>query len=142
MKEKTMNMTTGNPVRLLLTFALPMLVGNIFQQFYNLVDSIIVGKFVGANALAAVGASGSVTFMFFALIWGISGGAGVITAQCFGGGNEDRVKRSIANAAYLMVSSAVLISGIAFFLAEPVLVLMKTPAEVLYDASARIPAQA
>lgn len=64
MKEKTMNMTTGNPVRLLLTFALPMLVGNIFQQFYNLVDSIIVGKFVGANALAAVGASGSVTFMF------------------------------------------------------------------------------
>jgi len=133
-KEKTMNMTSGNPIRLLLTFAVPMLVGNIFQQFYNLVDSIIVGKFVGANALAAVGASGSVTFMFFALIWGISSGAGVVTAQCFGGGNPDRVKRSIANAAYIMVTSAVLIAGTAFFMAEPVLILMKTPKEVLYDA--------
>ena len=76
MKTKTLNMTVGNPVRLLIVFAVPMLIGNIFQQVYNLVDSIIVGKFVGAQALAAVGASGSVTFMFFSLFWGISRGRG------------------------------------------------------------------
>ena len=131
---KVLNMTEGNPVKLLMTFALPMLVGNVFQQLYNLVDSVIVGRFVGAQALAAVGASGSVTFMFFALLWGISGGAGVVTSQCFGGGNEDRVKRSVANAAYIMVFTSILISAIAFVEAEPVLRLMNTPEDVLYDA--------
>ena len=66
MKSRTLNMTEGNPVQLLLVFAVPMLIGNIFQQLYNLVDSVIVGKFVGADALAAVGATGSVSVLFFA----------------------------------------------------------------------------
>ena len=107
--RRDVDMTEGNIFRHLVSFAIPLLLGNIFQQMYNLVDSVIVGKFVGAQALAAVGASGSVTFMFFALLWGISGGAGVITSQCFGGGNEDRVKRSVANAAYIMIFSSILI---------------------------------
>ena len=72
MKSKTLNMTQGNPIQLLLIFAVPMLIGNVFQQLYNLVDSVIVGKFVGANALASIGATNSVTFMFFALCNGIA----------------------------------------------------------------------
>ncbi|MBQ1662387.1 MAG: hypothetical protein II054_07780 [Treponema sp.] len=67
MKETTINMTEGNPVRLILIFSLPMLIGNIFQQLYNFVDSVIVGQFVGADALAAIGATASITFFFFAL---------------------------------------------------------------------------
>ena len=66
-KTGTLNMTTGNPTKLLLVFAIPMLIGNIFQQMYNLVDSVIVGRFVGADALAAIGVTGSVSFLFFAL---------------------------------------------------------------------------
>ena len=66
MKSKTLNMTEGNPVQLILIFAVPMLIGNVFQQLYNLVDSVIVGKFVGAEALASIGATNAVTFMFFA----------------------------------------------------------------------------
>ena len=66
MKNYTTDMTTGNPVRHILIFALPALIGNIFQQIYNIADSIIVGRFVGAQALAAVGATASITFLFFA----------------------------------------------------------------------------
>lgn len=62
---RTMNMTEGNTLKLLIVFSIPMLIGNLFQQAYNLADSMIVGKFLGADALAAVGATGSVTFLFF-----------------------------------------------------------------------------
>ena len=67
MKSKTLNMTEGNPAHLLIIFAIPMLIGNIFQQLYNLVDSVIVGRYVGADALAAIGATNSISFLFFAL---------------------------------------------------------------------------
>ncbi|SEP72145.1 MATE family efflux transporter [Butyrivibrio sp. TB] len=77
-KTSILNMTEGNPVALIIQFSIPMLIGNLFQQLYNLVDSIIVGQFVGADALAAIGATGSVTFLFFALCNGI--GSSGITA--------------------------------------------------------------
>ena len=67
MKDKTLNMTSGSAVRLLIIFSIPMLIGNVFQQLYNLADSIIVGQFLGADALAAIGATGSITFFFFSL---------------------------------------------------------------------------
>ncbi|MBR5116492.1 MAG: MATE family efflux transporter, partial [Lachnospiraceae bacterium] len=74
-----MNMTEGSPTGLLIRFAVPMLIGNIFQQLYNLVDSVIVGRFVGSAALASVGATASVVFLFFALCNGIGNGGGIIT---------------------------------------------------------------
>ncbi len=80
----TMNMTEGNPLVLLSKFALPLLIGNLFQQAYNLADSMIVGQLLGANSLAAVGATGSISFLFFSIFNGISGGCGIITAQHFG----------------------------------------------------------
>ena len=93
MKSKTLNMTQGSPTKLLIIFAIPMLIGNVFQQMYNLVDSVIVGKYVGANALAAVGATNHVSFLFFSLCNGIGSGGGIITAQQFGAGNKENVKK-------------------------------------------------
>ena len=77
-KQYVMDMTKGNETSLLLRFTLPMLVGNIFQQFYNMVDSIIVGRFVGTNALGAVGSVGCITFMFFSLCLGLGSGIGIL----------------------------------------------------------------
>ena len=98
MKEQNssvLNMTEGNPVSLIIKFSIPMLIGNLFQQLYNLVDSIIVGQFVGPQALAAIGVTGSVTFLFFALCNGFGNGGGIITSQAFGKGDDDEVRISI-----------------------------------------------
>ena len=124
-------MTEGNPVQLLLVFAIPMLIGNVFQQLYNLVDSVIVGKFVGADALAAVGATGSVCFLFFALCNGLGSGGGIITAQQFGAGNKESVKRAIINSGYILVIGSVLMGTVAFVISEWVLTAMATPPEIL-----------
>jgi putative MATE family efflux protein len=134
MRSKTLNMTEGSPVRLLIVFAIPMLIGNLFQQFYNLVDSVVVGKYVGAEALAAVGATGSVSFLFFALCNGVGSGGGIITAKQFGAGNEDEVKRTIVNSGYILFAGSLVVGLIAFLLAEPLLRFMATPENILQDA--------
>ena len=135
MKSKTLNMTEGNPVQLLLIFAVPMLIGNIFQQLYNLVDSVIVGKFVGADALAAIGATNAVSFLFFAMCNGIASGGGIITAQQFGAGNKENIKKAIVNSAYILIIGSIIIGAFAFFIAENVLYMMATPNEIIEDAS-------
>lgn len=137
-KEMNLDMTVGSPVRHLLVFSLPMLVGNLFQQVYNLVDSIIVGQFVGANALAAIGATSSICFFFFALCNGIGSGGGIITSQFFGAGDEARVKRSLSNVAYIMVVFPFIVGILAFFLAGPLLEVLKTPADIMADALAYV----
>lgn len=134
MKSKTLNMTEGNPVQLLIVFAIPMLIGNIFQQMYNLVDSVIVGKIVGADALAAIGATGSVTFLFFAMCNGIGSGGGIITAKYFGAGNAEKVKKAIVNAGYILLFGSFLVGAIAYMSSEAVLRFMKTPEEIMQDA--------
>lgn len=130
-KSKTLKMTEGEPIKLLIVFAIPMLIGNIFQQVYNLVDSIIVGRFVGADALAAVGATSSITFLFFALCNGIGNGGGIITAQYFGAGEEDTVKSSIANVGYLMLANAIMVGGIAYAASEGILRILGTPDTIM-----------
>ena len=129
-------MTEGSPVRLLLAFSVPMLIGNIFQQLYNLVDSVIVGQFVGAQALAAIGATGSITFFFFALCNGIGAGGGIVTSHFFGEGNTDKVKNCIANTAYIMLVIPTTIGAIAFFTAGPILHLLNTPDSIMADSKA------
>ncbi|MBQ8596325.1 MAG: MATE family efflux transporter [Lachnospiraceae bacterium] len=135
MRSKTLNMTEGSPVRLLIVFAIPMLIGNLFQQFYNLVDSIVVGKYVGAEALAAVGATGSVSFLFFALCNGVGSGGGIITAKQFGAGNEEEVKKTIVNSGYILFAGSLVVGLIAFMLAGPLLRFMATPENILQDAT-------
>ncbi len=132
MKQKTVNMTVGNPVKLLVVFSIPMLIGNIFQQFYSLVDSIIVGRYVGAQALAAIGVTGSVSFMFFSLSTGISSGGGIITSQFFGAGKTDKVKNAMVNAAYINLTLAICVSFLAYTFSGAVLRFLGTPADI-YD---------
>ena len=134
--KTVLNMTEGNPVSLLLVFSVPMLIGNLFQQLYNLVDSVIVGQFVGKDALAAIGATGSVTFLFFALCNGIGSGGGIITSQFFGRGERDNVKSCIVNTGYIMLVFPVIVGTAAFFLAHPVLRLLDTPDTIMSDAVA------
>lgn len=127
-------MTDGSPYRLMLHFAIPMLIGNLFQQAYNLADSMIVGQFLGADALAAVGSTGSISFLFFSFCNGISGGGGVVTAHAFGSGNADQVRKSIANSAWIMFSLAVLTGLVSFCLTPTVLQWMGTPDSIRPDA--------
>lgn len=134
MRDNTVNMTEGNPVRLLLAFSVPMLIGNIFQQLYNLVDSVIVGQFIGAQALAAIGATGSITFFFFALCNGIGAGGGIVTSHFFGEGSTEKVKNCIANTAYIMLVIPTTIGVIAFFAAGPILRLLNTPESIISDS--------
>lgn len=133
-KDRTLNMTEGSPLRLLVVFALPMLIGNIFQQVYNLVDSVIVGRLVGADALAAIGATNSVTFFFFALCNGFASAGGIITSQAFGSGKEKDVKNCITNTAYVMFIMPLVIGTLGFILTGPLLRLLNTPDAIFTDS--------
>lgn len=133
-KKFVCDMTVGNETSLLLKFSLPMLVGNIFQQFYNMVDSIVVGNYVGKNALAAVGMTSSLTFFYFALCNGFATGAGVLMSQYFGIKNEKRVKDAIGNSIYLLIGMGILVSILSVLLARPTLVLLNTPDAIFEDA--------
>lgn len=97
------DMTTGNPTKLIFLFAMPMLIGNLFQQFYTMIDAVIVGKFVSVDALAAVGATNSVNFFMISLIIGLMSGISVVVAQYFGFKDYDRLKDVIATATYAVV---------------------------------------
>lgn len=133
-KDNTLIMTEGNTLRLLISFAIPMLIGNLFQQLYNLVDSIIVGRLVGADALAAIGVTGSISFLFFALCNGISSGGGIIASQYFGMNDASMVKKCITNTAYIMIILPTVVGIIAFFLAKPLLLVMGTPDSIMHDS--------
>ena len=136
MKANMINMTEGSPVRLLLTFSIPMLIGNIFQQLYNLADSVIVGQLIGAQALASIGATASVTFFFFALCNGIGTGGGIITSHFFGEGDDEKVKNCIVNTAFIMIVVPLVIGTIAFFTTRALLGFLKTPDEIMPEAAA------
>ena len=130
------DMTKGNPMQLLIQFSLPLLVGNIFQQLYNMVDSIIVGNFVGANALGAIGTTNSLNFFFFSLVAGLSVGIGIIVAQYFGFGDEEKVKDAIGNSIWIITVCSVIMAIIGFVTARPILVLLDTDPVILNDAVA------
>ena len=128
------DMTKGNELSLLLRFTLPMVVGNVFQQFYNMADSIIVGRFIGANALGAVGEVGSLNFLLFSLCMGLGSGVGILTSQYIGAGRDDYVKKIVASSIYITLAAGLLMSLIGFFGAGAILRMMNTPAENFADA--------
>ncbi|MBQ8637860.1 MAG: MATE family efflux transporter [Lachnospiraceae bacterium] len=134
MKKKQMDMTQGNPVKILIPFMLPILLGNVFQQFYNIADTVIVGQFVGADALAAVGVCGTPYGMFVALNMGLSSGIGIVVSQLFGAKKEDCIKKTVVNAMILIVLSSILTGGVGFLLAPQLLRLLGTPEAVFADA--------
>ncbi len=131
-------MTVGNPVRHILLFALPALIGNIFQQLYNIADTAIVGRFVGPNALAAVGATGSITFLFFALCNGIGSGGGIIVSQFYGAHDDENVKRGIVNTGIIMLIVPAIFGTIGYITSESFLRILNTPESIIYDSASYI----
>ena len=131
--KKPGDMTAGSPVRLIIAFMVPMFLGNVFQQFYNIADSIIAGQFLGVNALAAIGSTGSLMFMVTGWISGISSGFAILVAQWFGAGKYDRMRHYVAMSVYLSVIITVLMTAGLFAANEPVLRMMNTPAELMPD---------
>lgn len=135
-RSKIVNMTSGNIPMLLLSFAAPMMVGNLFQQLYNMVDSIIVGNFVGAYALGAIGACSSLNFMTFGFCNGVSLGVGVVMAQFFGARMEREVKKTILNGALIVLVITAIFSTVCSSLASPILHLLQTPEAYIQDSIA------
>lgn len=130
-KEKTIVMTEGNPYRLLLTFAFPLMLGNVFQQMYTVVDTMVVGKGLGVDALAAVGAADWLNWMSLGTISGIAQGFSIPMAQEFGAGNQEKLKKTIGNAMTLSAVCAVVLLVLFQMIALPVLRILDTPAEIL-----------
>ncbi len=95
------DMTQGKPVKVLLGFTIPVFIGNVFQQFYSMADTIIVGKFVGTKALAAVGCTGTIMFLINGFILGMTAGFTVLTAQKYGAGDMKAMRKTVGNAAIL-----------------------------------------
>lgn len=135
MAKNITDMTTGAPLRHIIRFAIPLFIGNLFQQLYNVVDSIVVGNFVGANALAAVGACGSLGFLFFSLSGGLAIGIGIMASQFFGARDERQIRTTVANSVFILVSAGAAVSLVGFTLAPVLLRMLNTPAEILPDAA-------
>ena len=133
-RKNITDMTVGNPAGHIVRFTLPLLLGNLFQQFYNMVDSIVVGNFVGADALAAVGACGSMNFLFFSLSSGLAIGIGIIVAQFFGAGDEKNVRNTIANSIYVLGIAAITVSILGILLCPAILKLLQTPDSIIGDS--------
>lgn len=130
----TKDMTTGNPVKLILYFSIPLLIGNIFQQFYSMVDTIIVGRFLGVNALAAVGSTGSMNFLIIGFVLGLTSGFSVLVSQKFGAGDTEGVKKAVGSSIMLSIIMTILITSISIFTAKPLLRAINTPNDIIDDA--------
>ena len=135
MKSKIVDMTTGSPLAHLLSFTWPLLIGNVFQQFYNMVDSVIVGNFVGSAALAAVGTCGSFGFLFFSLTGGLAIGIGILVSQYFGAKNEGGLRATIANSFFILTISSFVVTVIGVSLCNVILRFISCPESILKDAS-------
>lgn len=131
MTSKTQSMTHGEPAKLILGFAAPMLLGNIFQQLYNIVDSTIVGRFVGADALAAVGATSTLMMLTLCLCFGLTNGAGIIVAQCFGAKAYGQLKEIIGSFICVVSIFTLVMMLLGIIFAPAVLRLLSVPDEII-----------
>ncbi len=131
----TTPLTTGRPWRVILAFAVPLLLGNVVQQAYQIADAMVVGRVLGVDALASVGATGSFIFLLLGFAWGTTSGFAIPTAQAFGAGDARGVRRSVAAGTILTGGLSVVITVVAPLLAEPALRLLRTPPELLGQAT-------
>ena len=128
------DMTVGTPWKIILNFTIPIVIGNIFQQFYSMVDTVIVGKFVGTKALAAVGSTGTIGFLILGFLMGLTAGFTVLTSQRFGAGDMPGMRKTVGSAAVLSVIVSVVMTVISMAFMKPLLILMNTPADIFQDA--------
>ena len=130
-KDTTNDMTVGNPVKLIIRFMIPMCLGNIFQQFYNIVDSIVAGQFLGVDALAAIGSTGSLMFFVTGWLNGLSSGFAILVSQWFGAKQYDKMRHYVAMSVYLAAAFAIVMTIGFEALNEPILRLMNSPDELI-----------
>ena len=128
------SLTEGTPVKLIVRFALPLMLGNVFQQLYTVVDTMVVGKGLGVDALAAIGAVDWLYWMFLGIIQGLTQGFGILMAQRFGARSYEELRRVVGNSAILAAAGAVLLVAAGQLLAVPCLVLLQTPQAVMGNA--------
>ncbi len=134
-RQNSMDMTQGSVIRLLILFAVPLLVGNIFQMLYNTVDTLVVGNFVGKQALAAVGSTSSIVNMLVMFFNGVSVGAGVVISQNYGGRKEELLHRAVETTMALTLIFSLLFTVVGIYMSPMLLKLMATPEDVLPEAS-------
>ncbi|MFB8504937.1 MATE family efflux transporter [Enterococcus durans] len=128
------DLTKGSPAKLILMFTVPLLIGNVFQQFYNMVDMIIVGQTLGKNALAAVGATGSLTFLIIGFAQGLTAGLAIITAQRYGAKDYRGLKKSFAASVVISLIVTIVLTVLSLVFIHPMLELMQTPPEIIDQA--------
>lgn len=131
MKAKVTNMTEGSPSRLIITFALPLMIGNVFQQLYTVIDTMVVGQALGVSALAALGATDWLNWLFAGLVQGFAQGFSVLMAQEFGSGNYKKLRKVIFNSLILSVICSLLVLFASQACANPVLALLHTPEDIM-----------
>ena len=134
-KKNTVLMTEGGIFKNLLFFATPLILGNLLQQMYNAVDSIIVGNYVGSNALAAVGAGASLIYLLIAFSLGASVGAGVIVSQYLGAKEKEGLHKAVHTAMTISIILGLILTAGGILFSRKLLVMMNTPAEILDDAA-------
>lgn len=128
------DMTAGNPTKIILDFTFPIFIGNVFQQFYNMADTVIVGKFVGTKALAAVGSTGTIMFLILGFVLGMTAGFTVLTAQKFGAGDMKAMRQTVGGAAVLSILVTIVLTAGSMLFMKPLLHFMHTPADIFDDA--------
>ena len=137
-REIQTDMTAGSPFKIILNFTIPIFIGNVFQQFYNMADTIIVGKFVGTGALAAVGSVGTIVFLIIGFLQGLTAGFSVLTAQRFGAGDMKNMRKSVGTACVLSVIITVIMTAGSMLGMKRLLEFMNTPEDIFADAYAYI----
>ncbi len=130
------DMTVGSPLRLIVSFALPLILGNLFQQMYNMVDAIIVGKYLGPGALAAVGSVGALQFLIIGFCLGSCSGMSIPIAQRFGAKDEKNLRLNVANCVWVCLIMAVVVTTVTSILCRKILIWMNTPADIMENTVA------
>lgn len=133
-RSETKEMTSGNPFKLIIGFSVPLLFGMLFQQFYSMVDTIIVGRYLGVDALAAVGSTGSINFMVIGFCMGVCNGFAIPVAQKFGAGDYKLLRKYAANSGWLSVLFSIVMTFVVCILCMNILVWMKTPLDIIDGA--------
>ena len=133
-ESKVLNMTSGNSLKQIVLFFMPLLWGNLFQQFYSLVDSIIVGKGISDKALAAVGATGTLNFFILGFVVGMTRGFGILFSQSFGKNDYEKLNAYIKSARKLCIVIGTIATVLCIIFLQKMLLFMKTPDDIIGDA--------
>lgn len=130
------NLTIGKPLKLIVLFTIPLLIGNLFQQLYSFMDALIVGRTIGKAALAAVGATSSIVFLIIGFAQGTTAGLSILTAQAYGARDYRRVRRSFGTSVWITLGISVILTIGAVTMTRPLLTVMQTPPDIMDDSIA------